>query len=105
MSEGKLSEDAKIRLSTMVSTNDGFKIADIDLKLRGPGELQGTKQSGIVELKIADIVNDGKILQAARKTAEIILETDPELENDENEILKKFLISQKKNSFDWSKIS
>jgi len=105
MSEGKLSEDAKIRLSTMVSTNDGFKIADIDLKLRGPGELQGTKQSGIVELKIADIVNDGKILQAARKTAETILETDPELENDENEILKKFLISQKKNSFDWSKIS
>ncbi len=105
MSEGKLSEEAKVRLSTMVETNDGFKIADIDLKLRGPGDLQGTKQSGILDLKIADIVKDEKIIKVARRTAEELLDNDPALSKNENLPIKKYLLSLKKNSFDWSKIS
>ena len=69
MSGQKLSAEAKIRLQTMVATNDGFKIAEADLRLRGPGDLMGTQQSGVLNLKIADLVNDQKLLQLARKTA------------------------------------
>lgn len=105
MSEGKLSNEAKVRLSTMVETNDGFKIANIDLKLRGPGDLEGTRQSGLIELKLADIVADEKILNAAKITAERLLDTDPELELPDNRQIRNYLISQKQSSFDWSKIS
>ena len=105
MSEGKLSHEAKIRLSTMVETSDGFKIADIDLKLRGPGDLLGTRQSGILDLKIADIVADEKILKAARQTVETLLEYDIDLSHEKNIRIKKYLLQQKKNTFDWSKIS
>ncbi len=79
MSSEKLSQDARERLQTMVSTNDGFKIAEADLKLRGPGDLQGTQQSGLLSLKIADIVQDGNIVKAARFTALEILQEDPGL--------------------------
>ncbi|WP_318345036.1 ATP-dependent DNA helicase RecG [Flagellimonas baculiformis] len=84
MTGHKLSEDAKTRLQTMTSTNDGFEIAEVDLKLRGPGDLMGTQQSGLLTLKIADIVKDNQILQTARYHALQLLKNDPKLEKEEN---------------------
>ena len=84
----KLTEDTRKRLEIMVRTNDGFEIAEADLKLRGPGDLEGTQQSGIAfDLKIADIVRDGQLLQYVRAIAESIVEQDPAAQNPENEIL------------------
>jgi len=76
----KLSEDSKTRLQTMVQTNDGFEIAEVDLKLRGPGDIMGTQQSGVLNLKIADIVKDNQILKIARSWAQRILKEDPNLQ-------------------------
>nr|WP_298926028.1 ATP-dependent DNA helicase RecG [uncultured Allomuricauda sp.] len=84
MTSHKLSEDAKTRLETMVRTNDGFEIAEVDLKLRGPGDLMGTQQSGILNLKIADIVKDNQILKTARYYALQLLKDDPKLEREGN---------------------
>ncbi len=84
MTGNKLSEDSKTRLQTMVGTNDGFEIAEVDLKLRGPGDLMGTQQSGLLNLKIADIVKDNQILQTARYHAIQLLKDDPRLEKPEN---------------------
>ncbi len=84
MTGHKLSEDAKTRLQTMTNTNDGFEIAEVDLKLRGPGDLMGTQQSGLLTLKIADIVKDNQILQTARYHALQLLKNDPKLEKEEN---------------------
>jgi len=89
MTSYKLSNEAKTRLETMVSTNDGFKIAEVDLKLRGPGDVMGTQQSGVLNLKIADVVKDVIILQQARKTAIKLLEDDPNLERKENSTIRK----------------
>lgn len=80
----KLSSDAKTRLETMTRSNDGFEIAEVDLKLRGPGDLMGTQQSGILNLKIADIVKDNDLLQQARFMARQLLKNDPGLEKAEN---------------------
>ncbi len=84
MTGHKLSEDSRTRLKTMVGTNDGFEIAEVDLKLRGPGDLMGTQQSGLLQLKIADIVKDGQILKTARHYAIELLREDPGLEAPEN---------------------
>ncbi|WP_293295141.1 ATP-dependent DNA helicase RecG [Allomuricauda sp.] len=84
MTGNKLSEDSKTRLQTMVRTNDGFEIAEVDLKLRGPGDLMGTQQSGMLNLKIADIVKDNQILKTARYHAIQLLKDDPRLEKAEN---------------------
>ncbi|UII79392.1 ATP-dependent DNA helicase RecG [Flagellimonas sp. CMM7] len=84
MTSHKLSEDAKTRLETMVRTNDGFEIAEVDLKLRGPGDLMGTQQSGMLNLKIADIVKDNQILKTARYHALQLFKDDPRLEREEN---------------------
>lgn len=84
MSGDKLTSDARQRLSTMVETTDGFKIAEADLRLRGPGDIEGTQQSGILDLKLADIVRDEKILLFARKMASEIIAADPDLSSDEN---------------------
>lgn len=88
MSGSKLSEDAKTRLQTMVRTNDGFEIAEVDLKLRGPGDLMGTQQSGILSLKIADVVKDRDLLQTARYYAMQILKDDPDLSSVQNRMIK-----------------
>jgi len=80
----KLTHEAKMRLQTMVETNDGFKIAEVDLKLRGPGNIMGTQQSGILNLKIADIVRDSALLKMARYAAMDILKEDPNLEATKN---------------------
>jgi ATP-dependent DNA helicase RecG len=87
MTGHKLSSDSKTRLETMVKTNDGFKIADVDLRLRGPGNLMGTQQSGVLNLKIADIIKDHDILQLARHHAKNILKIDTSLSNPENQVV------------------
>ncbi len=87
MTSHKLSNDSKIRLDTMCSTNDGFEIAEVDLKLRGPGDLMGTQQSGVLNLKIADLIKDKDILQSARYYAKNVLQNDPTLKHPENKAI------------------
>jgi len=106
MTSDRLTEEAKLRIKTMTRTNDGFEIAEVDLKLRGPGEIEGTQQSGIpFNLKIANLGRDNQILQYARNTVMDILEEDPLLDNPENTILKQQLKKLTKSSISWSKIS
>ena len=105
MSGSKLSNDAKTRLQTMVETNDGFKIAEVDLKLRGPGDLMGTQQSGILNLRIADIVKDSAILQKARSIAIDVLKNDPNLSKQENRNIYNTYIQITKNKNIWANIS
>ena len=101
----KLSSDAKIRLETMVRTNNGFEIANTDLSLRGPGDLMGTQQSGVLDLLIADIAKDGKILQIARESAKAVLEDDPELNKAQNRNIKNHIATLRKDVVNWSRIS
>ena len=102
----KLTEDTRKRLEIMVRTNDGFEIAEADLKLRGPGDLEGTQQSGIAfDLKIADIVRDGQLLQYVRAIAESIVEQDPAAQSPENEILWRQLKALRKTNVNWAAIS
>ena len=105
MSGYKLTTEGKKRLEIMVSTNDGFEISEADLKLRGPGDLQGTQQSGVLDLKIADLIKDEKILKYARNLANDILDKDPNLASSANAILKKQLIKMFKDKPNWGLIS
>ncbi len=105
MTDYKLTKEAKVRLDTMVKTTDGFEIAETDLKLRGPGDLMGTQQSGILDLLIADLAKDQKILQLARESASAILADDPELSSQENVNISRHLASLKKDVVNWSRIS
>ena len=102
----KLSEETRKRLEIMVQTNDGFEIAEADLKLRGPGDLEGTQQSGVAfDLKIADIARDGQLLQHVREIASGIIEKDPTGVLPEYEILWRQLQSLRKTNVNWSAIS
>ena len=102
----KLTEDTRKRLEIMVRTNDGFEIAEADLKLRGPGDLEGTQQSGVAfDLKIADIARDGQLLQYVRTIAEEIVEHDFAAQNPENEILWRQLKALRKTNVNWAAIS
>ena len=105
LSSYKLSPEAKTRLKTMVETSDGFKIAEVDLKLRGPGNLMGTQQSGVLNLKIADVVKDTQILVAARNTAISVLQEDANLSKPENQNIKNAYLELSKTSKIWSEIS
>ena len=105
VSSFKLSADAKTRLQAMTESNDGFALSEIDLKLRGPGDMMGTRQSGLIEFKIADLVKDQSILFQARKLAAKIIAEDPDLLDDRNKRLKNALVLLKEESKDWSKIS
>jgi ATP-dependent DNA helicase RecG len=105
MSSHKLSHEAKVRLQTMVKTNDGFEIAEQDLKLRGPGDLMGTQQSGVLDLLIADLGKDGQILQEARESALRILSDDPGLKMPENVSISRQLALLKSSVVNWSRIS
>lgn len=105
MTSFKLSHDGKLRMDTMVRTNDGFEIADVDLKLRGPGDMSGTIQSGVLDLNIADLAKDAQILHAARNMAIELLSEDPNLENPENSnIAYQFAITNNSRT-NWSRIS
>ena len=102
----KLAEDTRKRIEIMVRTNDGFEIAEADLKLRGPGDLEGTQQSGVAfDLKIADIVRDGQLLQYVREVAQQIVEKDPEGELSENALLWQQLKNLRKTNVNWAAIS
>lgn len=104
MTSYKLGADSKLRMETMVRTNDGFEISEVDLKLRGPGDLDGTQQSGVMDLKIADLAQDGQILSLARSSAQAILNEDPDLSSTENQLLIQQLQYQGKTRSSWSKI-
>ena len=101
----KLSKEGRERIQTMVRTNNGFEIAEADLKLRGPGDLEGTRQSGILDLHIADLAKDGAILQTARNVAIRILDDDPGLERQEHHPIRWFMDKYKKKWDGWSRIS
>jgi len=105
MTGHKLSNDSKVRLETMTSTNDGFKIAEVDLKLRGPGDIMGTQQSGVLNLKIADIINDNAILRVARQYAQQILKSDPNLEKPEHKMIRHTYAMLSKHKNIWNYIS
>lgn len=105
MTNTKLGADSKLRIETMVRTNNGFEIAETDLKLRGPGDLMGTQQSGVLDLLIADLGRDSQLLQLARDAASEILETDPELASPENGVIKTQILSMRKSTVNWSRIS
>ncbi len=105
MTDNKLSTDARTRISTMVQTNDGFKIAEVDMQLRGPGEIEGTRQSGAPQFILANIVTDEAILKEARLTAEQILDEDPSLNAETNAPLKKYLSEQTWKIKQWGKVS
>lgn len=104
MSGNKLSQNSKTRLETMVRTNNGFEISEIDLQLRGPGDITGTQQSGIVELKMADLAKDQVILQEARNTVIELFEDDPQLASPKNSLLKTYL-DKKRQGIAFDKIS
>lgn len=101
----KLSEDGKTRMETMVRTNDGFEIAEVDLRMRGPGDIMGTQQSGMLDLKIADLARDNQLLNAARICASELLDEDPDLTNKKNFIIRSELQTQMKKKTNWSRIS
>ncbi|MBT2163021.1 ATP-dependent DNA helicase RecG [Zobellia barbeyronii] len=105
MTGNKLSTEAKTRLQTMVHTNDGFEIAEVDLKLRGPGDIMGTQQSGVLNLKIADIVKDNDILKTARYHAMQLLKDDPSLEKPENLVIRHAYSQLVKYKNIWNYIS
>jgi len=104
ISSHKLSRDGRVRLDTMVKTNNGFEIAEIDLQLRGPGNIEGTQQSGVLDLKIANLVTDQELLQSVRKLVETIFEKDPQLATPENLVLNQSL-QAKGEGLSWDKIS
>jgi ATP-dependent DNA helicase RecG len=105
MTKYELSKDSRVRIATMVRTNNGFEIADVDLKLRGPGDLMGTQQSGVADLIIADLSKDAPILSNARDAAIEVLKEDPELALPKNAMIIRQIQSQKKHEMNWSRIS
>jgi len=104
MTGDKVSRDARKRLGAMAKTNDGFEIAELDLRLRGPGDIEGTQQSGLATLKLASVVHDEELLDRSRACIEILMDSDPELQKAEHSSLRKFL-SDSKLFKDWSRIS
>ncbi|MCG2611438.1 ATP-dependent DNA helicase RecG [Flavobacterium sp. SM15] len=105
MTGHKLSNDTKTRIETMCSTNDGFEIAEVDLKLRGPGDIMGTQQSGVLNLQIADLVKDREILQLARHCAIKLLKDDASMEKPEHQTLRRVFIELGKKQNIWNYIS
>lgn len=105
MTGHKLGSDSKLRMETMCRTNDGFEIADVDLKLRGPGDMGGTMQSGVLDLNIADLAKDAQILHAARNMVIELLADDPQLQNPENAMIAQHLATMGKERTNWSRIS
>lgn len=105
MTSYKLSSDGKLRMETMCRTNDGFEIADVDLKLRGPGDMAGTAQSGVLDLKIADLAKDSQLLQISRNTAIELMAEDPNFETPENEPIAYQFAMNHAQKTNWSRIS
>jgi ATP-dependent DNA helicase RecG len=100
----KLGADSRLRMETMVRTNDGFEISEVDLKLRGPGDIEGTQQSGVMDLKLANLAQDGQILQQAREIAQKILDEDPGLTLEKNVVYQTLLSHQDRSRQNWSRV-
>ena len=105
MTSDKLTNESRKRIKTMCETNDGFKISEVDMELRGPGDILGTQQSGVVDFKKLDLVNDGKIIKASKDIVEKILKKDPQLNDAIHISLKNFYVKQYKAKNKWGKIS
>ena len=101
----KLSHEAKYRINVLVDSSNGFDISEADLKLRGPGDIMGTRQSGLLNLKISNLVKDTGILVEARKSANKLLEFDKELINPKNKMIKKYFIKNYSEQIKWARIS
>ena len=102
----KLSDDTRKRIDIMCDTNDGFRIAEADLKLRGPGDLEGTQQSGVAfDLKIADIARDGQLVQLARDEAQRVIDDDPECQQSRYQLLWNRLRELRQTDINWAAIS
>lgn len=99
-----VSKEARERISVMCSTNDGFLIAEKDLELRGPGDIEGTRQSGVLSFKLANLLADRDLLELAKTEAGDLLDNDPSLESADNQVLREFLMAQQGKT-NWSKIS
>src|SRR5690606_5368375 len=104
MSGNKLSKEGRTRIKTMVETNDGFEIAEVDLQLRGPGDISGTRQPGVLDMKIANLPTDQALLTEARQSVIDIFQQDPQLKEEDNRILHHFL-TKKNDGISWDKIS
>ena len=105
MTKYKLSDDAKERVKALVGTSDGFKIADIDLKIRGPGNLTGTQQSGVLDLKIGNLSEDSLVLNLARNEVKKIVLEDPTLKLLKNKPIINHVLKNKSLNLNWSRIS
>jgi ATP-dependent DNA helicase RecG len=105
MTNYELSKEAKKRMNTMVETTDGFKIAEVDLSLRGPGDILGTQQSGALNLKMADLSKDQHLVSVAREAALRIYEQDPSLTDPAHASLRAYMLSLFKNKPQWDKIA
>ena len=105
MRGNKSSEDSRTRLDTMARTNDGFEIAEVDLKMRGPGDLMGTQQSGVLQLKIADVMKDQEILKTSRHLARTLLEEDPQLQKPEHRTIRQTYAKITTHKNIWNYIS
>jgi ATP-dependent DNA helicase RecG len=105
MTSDKLSKESRTRIRTMTETNDGFKISEVDMQLRGPGDILGTQQSGVVDFKRLDLVNDSAIIKTTKNTVYKILEADPHLNRPDNMIIKNYYLKYYRGKNKWSKIS
>ncbi|WP_027376285.1 ATP-dependent DNA helicase RecG [Kaistella palustris] len=105
MTSDKLSKESRTRIKTMTETNDGFKISEVDMQLRGPGDILGTQQSGVVDFKKLSLLTDGKIIKAAKTAADILLKDDPHLQKPENAGLKNYYVKQYHGKNKWGQIS
>ncbi len=105
MTSDKLSSDSRTRIKTMVETNDGFKISEVDMQLRGPGDILGTQQSGVVDFKKLDLINDSAIIKTTKSSVEKILKKDPLLAMPDHQIIKSYYLRLYKGKNKWSKIS
>ncbi|REC53545.1 ATP-dependent DNA helicase RecG [Chryseobacterium piscium] len=105
MTSDKMSAESRTRIRTMTETNDGFKISEVDMQLRGPGDILGTQQSGVVDFKRLDLVNDAPIIKTTKKMVDKILEADPHLSGTDHQIIKNYYIQNYKGKNKWSKIS
>ena len=105
VSSFKLTEDAKTRLETMVRTQDGFEIAEVDMKLRGPGDMLGTRQSGQLPFKLASLIQDGTLLSWTRQIVEQLLLEDPQLSKRENQTIKEHWTALYRHQWGWNRIS
>ncbi|SIT97588.1 ATP-dependent DNA helicase RecG [Epilithonimonas bovis DSM 19482] len=105
MSDDKLSKESRTRIKTMVQTNDGFRISEVDMELRGPGDILGTQQSGTIDFKKLNLIEDSAIIKASKSAVEKILEQDSLLNHPDNQIMKQYYIRQYKGKNKWSQIS